>query len=132
MSDALVQPVWLPPRTTLGAPNTIKSPAAAASRAVSSLTGNSAMPTPCERNAFRIAGVSSSCESVRTLASRAPCANRAIDAGTYCAAQTGERCGYIVRARNPALNQALECLVRKAGTFDHAAALLRLGQVCNR
>ena len=27
MSEALVQPVWLPPRTTLGAPNTMKSPA---------------------------------------------------------------------------------------------------------
>src|SRR6478609_1149830 len=88
MSLALVQPVWLPPRTTFGAPNTMKSPPLAASRAVSSLTGNSAMPTPSARNARRISGVSSSCDNMRMPQSRTALARRVIDAGTSCARAT--------------------------------------------
>src|SRR5258707_5260754 len=88
MSEALVHPVWLPPRTTLGAPSTMKSPAWAAARAVFSLTGNSAILAPCERKRARIAGLSSSCETIRTLASRAAWASLAIDAGTSCARET--------------------------------------------
>ena len=120
MSEALVQPVWLPPRTTSGAPNTMKSEAAAASRAVASLTGNSAMATPCARKACRIAGLSSSCESIRTSAARAAWASRAIDAGTSWLA--GEH----------ALHQAIERLIGKPRALDHAAALLRLGEAGDR
>ena len=41
ISAALVQPRWLPPRTTFGAPNMMSSPADAASCAVSIVVGNS-------------------------------------------------------------------------------------------
>ena len=116
MSAALVHPVWLPPRTTLGAPNTMKSPASAASRAVSSLTGNSAMPTPCARNAFRIVGLSSSCDNIRTPASRAAFASRAIEAGTSCPRETTRS----TRESNASPERPV--------SFDHAVSLLRLGK----
>ena len=52
------------------------------------------MPTPCARNAFRISGLSSSCDSIRTSASRAAFASRAIEAG------------HLVRAANDARRPA--------------------------
>ena len=42
--------------------------------------------------------------------------------------QPCDRCRDVVTAGHHARHQTIECVVRKAGAFDHAAALLRLGQ----
>src|SRR3979409_635741 len=108
MSAALVQPVWLPPRTTLGAPNTMASPASAASRAVSSLTGNSAMPTPWARKVLRMAGLGSAC-----LGALSPSQSRGFVfvrehfdvGGSRRFRQSRDRCGDVMTAGNDALHQ---------------------------
>ena len=120
MSLALVQPVWLPPRTTLGAPNTMKSPALARLArgflvdrkfrdARRPARGMPAACPACRRHATAFG---------RSRATRA-CASRAIDAGTSCARATHARPG------------AVEFGLVEAGALHHTGALLRLGEVAD-
>ena len=69
---------------------------------------------PCARNALRSAGVLSSCESIRTFASRAIAARRAIDPGTSSA-----RDSTFSTSRSNASSD-------KPGALDHGGALARL------
>ncbi|MCY1535148.1 hypothetical protein D9M68_705400 [compost metagenome] len=76
---------WLPPRTTLGEPNTTWLPRARATRAVSRFLGNSEMLQDRPWYQCRMSAVVSSCEACGTPAATADAARRSMDAGTSLA-----------------------------------------------
>ncbi len=82
MGAALPQPIWLPPRTTFGAPITTCSPASRAALATASDIGNSQTRAPSARNAARASGVASSWLSIGMPAACAAADSRAWAAGT--------------------------------------------------
>jgi hypothetical protein len=78
-------PLWLPPRTTFGAPSTMTSPASAEAASVSRFIGNSAILAPSARKWARISGVVSSWESIGTPSAAAAAAMARMASGTVFA-----------------------------------------------
>ena len=116
MSEALVQPVWLPPRTTLGAPKHDEI------TGFGSVAGGFLVDRKFgDGNALRAKALPHRRAFVVVREHPDACGARRLR-------QPGNRRRHVMAAGDDALHQAVERLIGEPRALDHSAALQRLGE----